>query len=211
MADEEEPPAYHPGAGFEHDSREPLLDLTSELSGSEELWLIQWPHHDLPDIDGKEICISLDSNGCSGSFEDLSGKTYDIVSTVEDQGPSVFVSSVSETDIVGSISRRVSLVHYPDPKELEQRDAAKKSKRLHTPSGSSMKSLSHRSSDVTDISKLRKMHSSRSPGASAYSGPSYSKGNQTPRSSSSKGGGGSSRDSKRRHINSTTTTGPSQR
>ncbi len=36
---------YRPEAGFEEDSREPLVDLS--LTDSTELWLIQWPHNEV--------------------------------------------------------------------------------------------------------------------------------------------------------------------
>ncbi|KDP24903.1 hypothetical protein JCGZ_24281 [Jatropha curcas] len=159
---------YRPDAGFEEDSREPLVDLS--LTDSTELWLIQWPHNELPDFQGKEISLGLHRDGSLGSFESSSGKIYDVVScNAQESDATVFLSSSSETKIVGNISRRVSLVHYPDPKELEKQEAEKKSKRLHQMSAaSSMLNSSHRFSTPTQ-SKLRSSYSSKGHGASTHS------------------------------------------
>ncbi|CAN0928505.1 hypothetical protein LINGRAHAP2_LOCUS36543 [Linum grandiflorum] len=99
MSDEEELPAYQPGPGFEHNSREKLCDISSACSSSTEIFLFQWALNDLPNIHGMQVPITLESNGCSGSFEDLSGKKYDIVGTNQEQGPSVFMPSASEIEI----------------------------------------------------------------------------------------------------------------
>ncbi|OAY43813.1 mediator-associated protein 2 [Manihot esculenta] len=161
--------SYKPEAGFEEDIREPLVDLS--LTDSTELWLIQWPHNELPDFQGKEISISLHRDGCLGSFEGSSGKVYDVVSSfMEEPDATVFVSSESETKIVGNISRRVSLVHYHDPKELEKQEAEKKSKRLYQMSaGSSLINSSNHSGTPSQSSRLRNSHSSRGHPASTHS------------------------------------------
>ncbi|CAI0395805.1 unnamed protein product [Linum tenue] len=208
--DGEEVPAYQPDVGFEQDTREPLFDLTSARSSSTELWLIQWPPHELPDIHGKEVCITFDQNGSSGSFEDLSGKMYDIVGTDVERDAAVFMSSGSETEIVGNISHRVSLVHFPDPKEIEQRVAEKKSKRLYQMTSSKINS-SHHSSGVTESSRLKHSTSSRGPAASTHTGregPSASKRRHVQKSPGSKGG--SSLDSKRRQSSSNYISGTSE-
>ncbi|KDP23252.1 hypothetical protein JCGZ_23085 [Jatropha curcas] len=159
---------YRPDAGFEEDWREPLVDLS--LTDSTELWLIQWPHNELPDFQGKEISLGLYHDGCLGSFEGSFGKIYDVVScAAQESDATVFLSSASETKIVGNISRRVSRVHYRDPKELEKQEAEKKSKRLHQMSaGSSVINSSHRLSTPTQ-SKLRRSYSSKGHGASTHS------------------------------------------
>ncbi|CAI0623028.1 unnamed protein product [Linum tenue] len=209
--DGEEVPGYQPDDGFEQDTREPLLDLTGARSSSKELWLIQWPPHDLPDIHGKEVCITFDRNGSSGSFEDLSGKKYDIVGTDVERDAAVFMSSVSETEIVGNISHRISLVHFPDPKEIEQRVAEKTSKRLYQMT-SSKNNSSHHSSGVTGSSRLKNSTSSRGPAASTHTsreGPSASKRRHVQKSPGSKGG--PSLDSKRRQSSSNYISGTSER
>ncbi|CAL1412591.1 unnamed protein product [Linum trigynum] len=211
MDGEEEVPAYQPDDGFEQDTREPLLDLTGARSSSKELWLIQWPPHDLPDIHGKEVCITFDRNVSSGSFEDLSGKKYDIVGTDVERDAAVFMSSVSETEIVGNISHRVSLVHFPDPKEIEQRVAEKKSKMLYQMT-SSKNNSSHHSSGVTGSSRLKNSTSSRGPAASTHTsreGPSASKRRHVQKSPGSKGG--PSLDSKCRQSSSNYISGTSER
>ncbi|XP_065879583.1 mediator-associated protein 2 [Euphorbia lathyris] len=144
---------YKPEAGFQEDLREPLVDLS--LTDSTELWLIQWPQNELPDCHGIELPLNLHGDGCLGSFEGLSGKAYDVVScATREPNATVFLSTASETKIVGNISRRVSLVHYPDPKELERQEAEKKSKRFHQMSGGS--------TTPSRSSKLRNPSSSRS-------------------------------------------------
>ncbi|KAJ7972986.1 mediator-associated protein 2 [Quillaja saponaria] len=112
--------AYKCPPEFEVDAKEPLLNLS--LTDSTELWLVQLPYSQdsLADIDGKELSLNLHHDGQLGSFEGLSGKQYDLVSSAS-QVPdaTVFVSSATKQKIVGKISRRVSLVHYPGPKDLE--------------------------------------------------------------------------------------------
>lgn len=71
---------------------------------------------------------------------------------------------------VGNISRRVSLVHYHDPKELEKQEAEKKSKRLYQMSaGSSLINSSNHSGTPSQSSRLRNSHSSRGHPASTHS------------------------------------------
>ncbi|XP_050223960.1 mediator-associated protein 2 [Mercurialis annua] len=142
--------AYWPTAEFEEDSREPLFDLSLTDSDSTEFWLIQWRHNELPDLHGKELSLNLHSDGCLASFEGSSGKVYDVVScAAQDPDATVFLSSASETKFVGNISRRVSLAHFPDPKQLEKEAAEKKSKRLHGMSAGS----SYYSATPTQTSK----------------------------------------------------------
>ncbi|KAJ8475984.1 hypothetical protein OPV22_019711 [Ensete ventricosum] len=112
---------YKPGPDFEEDSRTPLVDIS--LTDSTELWLIQWPINQLQpaDFNGKELTLKLNRDGKLGGFESASGKSYDFVSfAAHEPDATVFVPSVSETKVVGKISRRVCLVHYPEPGELEK-------------------------------------------------------------------------------------------
>ncbi|KAJ6428474.1 hypothetical protein OIU84_023825 [Salix udensis] len=75
-----------------------------------------------------------------------------------------------ETKIVGKISRQVSLVHYPEPKELEKQEAERKSKRSYQMSaGSSLMNSSLRSGTTTPSSKLRNSQLSRGQATSTYS------------------------------------------
>uniref|UniRef100_A0A2P2JLH8 Uncharacterized protein MANES_08G100300 n=1 Tax=Rhizophora mucronata TaxID=61149 RepID=A0A2P2JLH8_RHIMU len=163
---------YKPEAGFELDSRESLVDLSS-TAASTELWLIQWPYHEVPDFHGKEMPLNLhNDNGCLGTFEgSSSGKAYSVVScTSEEPEATVFLSSSSETKIAGKISRRVSLVHYPEPEELEKLEAEKKSKRLYQMSArSSLISSSHHSVTPIQSTKLGNSHSSRGHSALTHS------------------------------------------
>ncbi|CAM8942689.1 unnamed protein product [Rhodiola kirilowii] len=102
---------------FEKDQCEPLIDL--DLSDSTELWLIQWPYKQDLDFDGQEVSLK---HYVDGSL----GKEYEVVSFKSlDADATVFVSSASESKVVGKISRRVSFVHYPDPVELSMYDPDK--------------------------------------------------------------------------------------
>ncbi|KAE8706210.1 Cytochrome p450 51g1 [Hibiscus syriacus] len=117
--------AYRPPPEFDEDSSQQLVDLT--LSDSTELFLIQWPLHQNPEINGEVVTLQLDSDGKLGSFTDSTGKDYDLVSsTSKVSDATVIFSSGSESKIVGKISRRVSLVHYTTPEEYEQLSSNKK-------------------------------------------------------------------------------------
>ncbi|OVA10592.1 hypothetical protein BVC80_8969g22 [Macleaya cordata] len=110
---------YIPTADFQEDVKDPLLEIP--LTDSTELWLIQWPINQPPDFDGQEVSLKLHHDGQLGSFESSSGKSYEVVSyATQEPDATVFLSSASESKIVGKISRRVCLVHYPEPSELEQ-------------------------------------------------------------------------------------------
>lgn len=128
---------YKPTEEYEEELRDPLVDLS--LIDSTELWLIQWPYKQMPDFDGKELSLELRGNGRLGSFEDSSGKAYDIVSNdFQEPDEMVFLNYPSEPKIDGKISRQVSLVHYPEPKEVEEL-IPDKIRQLHvTSSGASM-------------------------------------------------------------------------
>ncbi|XP_051149715.1 mediator-associated protein 2-like [Andrographis paniculata] len=112
--------SYQPPAVFVEDKKDTLIDL--DLTDSTELWLIQWPINEPPDFDGQQVSLNHKGDGHVGTFEGSSGKSYDVVSS-KSQGPEVmvFLTSASEAKIAGKISRRVSLVHYPEPSELQRR------------------------------------------------------------------------------------------
>ncbi|KAL3528301.1 hypothetical protein ACH5RR_007623 [Cinchona calisaya] len=120
-----------PEEEFEEVKKDPLIDLN--LTDSNELWLIQWPINQAPDFNGQQVSLKLHHDGHLGSFEGSSGKSYEVVS-FKSQEPeaTVFLSSASESKIAGKISRRVSLVHYPEPSELK-------------PSGLDIKQMAQRS------------------------------------------------------------------
>lgn len=112
---------YKPRPDFQVETKEPLIDLSS--TDNTELWLIQWPKSkdkELPGLDGQELSLKLHHDGQLGSFEDSSGKAYDVVSfAAQESNATVFLSSAAESKIVGKISRLVSLVHYPEPNEIQ--------------------------------------------------------------------------------------------
>ncbi|KAK6241763.1 hypothetical protein QUC31_014576 [Theobroma cacao] len=117
--------SYIPPPEFVEDSSEQLVDLT--LSESTELFLIQWPLHQHPEINGKEFTLQLGPDGKLGSLIDSAGKAYDFVSSAsQEPDATVILSSASESKIVGKISRRVSLVHYMEPEEYEKLSSDKR-------------------------------------------------------------------------------------
>ncbi|KAL3634779.1 hypothetical protein CASFOL_021833 [Castilleja foliolosa] len=114
--------SYQAPPSFVEDTKDPLIHL--DLTGSTELWLIQWPINQPLDFDGKQVTVKLGGDGRMGTFEGSSGKSYDVIS-YKSQGPeaTVFLTSASEAKIAGKISRRVSLISYPDPSELQKRNS----------------------------------------------------------------------------------------
>ncbi|KAL1561219.1 hypothetical protein AAHA92_03949 [Salvia divinorum] len=114
--------SYHPGSDFVEDDREPLINL--ESSDSTELWLIQLPLDQTLELDGQQVSLKLQGDGHIGTFESSSGKSYEMFS-MKSQGSkeTVFSSSGSETKIAGKITRHVSLIHYPDPSEVQKRSS----------------------------------------------------------------------------------------
>uniref|UniRef100_A0A2N9EXH2 Mediator-associated protein 2 n=1 Tax=Fagus sylvatica TaxID=28930 RepID=A0A2N9EXH2_FAGSY len=90
---------YKPPPEFQVEAKEPLIDLSS--TDSTELWLIQWPKNkELPGLDGQELSLNLHRDGQLGSFEDSSGKNYDIVSfAAQESNATVFLSSASKPNI----------------------------------------------------------------------------------------------------------------
>ncbi|KAE9598351.1 hypothetical protein Lal_00004220 [Lupinus albus] len=121
MANSENQKGYTPAQEFVQLENDSLLDFN--FTDSTELWLLQVPFSNdfLTDIDGKEVSVKLDNDGQLTSFEGSSGKVYDFIS-FDDQEPdeTVFVPSSREPKIAGKISRRISVVHYPDPKERQK-------------------------------------------------------------------------------------------
>ncbi|KAJ1378597.1 hypothetical protein SESBI_47683 [Sesbania bispinosa] len=121
MVGSENAEGYRPQTEYVEDSNEALIDLN--LSDSTELWLLKLPFSKdlLSAIDGEELSLNLHNDGKLTSFKDSSGKVYDFVSfAAQEPDETVFVSSSMEPKIAGKISKRVSVVHYPDPKELEK-------------------------------------------------------------------------------------------
>ncbi|KZV35029.1 mediator-associated protein 2 [Dorcoceras hygrometricum] len=117
---------YQPPNEFAEDKKDPLIDF--DITDSTELWLIQWPINQSPDFDGKEFSLKLNGDARIGSFESAAGKSYEVIS-LKSQGPEpmIFLSSTAEAKIATKISRRVSLIHYPEPGELKKRNNPKSS------------------------------------------------------------------------------------
>ncbi|KAL4577070.1 hypothetical protein LXL04_013171 [Taraxacum kok-saghyz] len=110
---------------FQEDARAPIIEPNT--ADSTEFWLIQWPKDQIPDFDGQQISLNLQNDdGQLGTFEASSGKSYDVVSLVAQEPKAmVFLSSASDSKIVGKISRRVSFVRYLEPDEVPKDDTKK--------------------------------------------------------------------------------------
>ncbi|CAL5341153.1 unnamed protein product [Camellia sinensis] len=157
-----------PPPEFQEDVKDSVIDLS--LTDSTELWLIQWPINQAVDFDGQELSLKLHHDGLLGSFEGSSGKSYDVVSyNAEVPNATVFLSSASESKIVGKISRRVSLVHYPEPSELEKQNTSHQKQMYQRSSGTSLTNSSHRFATHTQSTRPRSSKSSGSNAASMLS------------------------------------------
>ncbi|CAM0880855.1 unnamed protein product [Alopecurus aequalis] len=112
---------YEPGPAFQESGEDDMLEISP--SDSTELWLIQWPinHVDASDFHGKEVSLKLHQDGNLGNLESSSGESYELVSfAAQRPDATVFIPSGSEMKAVGKVSRRVCLVRYPEPQELEK-------------------------------------------------------------------------------------------
>ncbi|KAL3641742.1 hypothetical protein CASFOL_012557 [Castilleja foliolosa] len=178
--------SYEPPAGFLEDKKDPLIDL--DLTGSTELWLIHWPMNQQPDFDdfnGQKVTVKLGGDGRMGTLEGSSGKSYDMIS-YKSQGPeaTVFLTSASEAKIAGKISRRVSLIHYPDPSELQKRQSQRssgatssKSGRRHATPSRSIKPTKSTVSGYSNPSKSSKRKRDEPSKSTSHSGRDSGKGN----------------------------------
>ncbi|KAA8529729.1 hypothetical protein F0562_034171 [Nyssa sinensis] len=122
-----------------------------------------------PDFDGQELTLKLHRDGKLGTMEGSSGKSYDVVSfSAQDPDATVFQSSASESKIVGKISRRVSLVNYPEPAELQKHDKQKQ-KMYQRSSGTSLTNSLHHFATPTQGSRPRNLQSAGGNAASTHS------------------------------------------
>ncbi|XP_048574298.1 mediator-associated protein 2-like [Triticum urartu] len=115
--------SYEPGPAFQESQSGEQGKPEIPLSDSTELWLIQWPlnHVNASDFHGEEVSLTLHHNGNLGNLESPSGTSYEPVSFAAQQpDATVFIPSGSQMKAVGKISRRVCLVRYPEPEELEK-------------------------------------------------------------------------------------------
>uniref|UniRef100_A0A0D9UZ92 Uncharacterized protein n=1 Tax=Leersia perrieri TaxID=77586 RepID=A0A0D9UZ92_9ORYZ len=100
-------------------------------------------HLDASDFHGKELTLKLHGDGKLGSLESSSGKFYDLVSfSAQQPDATVFLPSGSEAKAVGKIARRVNLVRYPDPEELEKPSFGNLTPSIKKSAGSSKKTKS---------------------------------------------------------------------
>uniref|UniRef100_A0A3Q7HXM2 Mediator-associated protein 2 n=1 Tax=Solanum lycopersicum TaxID=4081 RepID=A0A3Q7HXM2_SOLLC len=174
--------SYKPPSEFEEVKKDSLVNLN--ISDSTELWLIQWPFNQSlsltsvlsfdisnwllqhPGLDGQEVSLKLHHDGHIGSFEDSSGKfskSYEVVSCrAQDPDALVFLSSDSEPKIAGKISRRVSLVHYPEPSELKQNSINLKQMMAQRSSGTTLTNSSRRFATPSQSTRTRSIMRSES-------------------------------------------------
>eukprot|EP00268_Persea_americana_P024842 TRINITY_DN2422_c0_g1_i1.p1 TRINITY_DN2422_c0_g1~~TRINITY_DN2422_c0_g1_i1.p1 ORF type:complete len:240 (-),score=41.95 TRINITY_DN2422_c0_g1_i1:369-1088(-) len=113
---------YQPPPDYKEDKKELLAEIS--VTDSTELWLMQWPLNQLqPDeFEGKELSLKLHHDGTLGTFESSSGKSYDLVSfAAHKPDATVILASASESKVVGKFTRRVCLVHYPEPESIDER------------------------------------------------------------------------------------------
>lgn len=146
--------SYKPPPEFEEVKKDSLINLN--ITDSTELWLIQWPFNQHPGLDGQEVSLKLHHDGHMGSFEDSSGKPYEVVSCrAQDPDAVVFLSSDSEPIIAGKISRRVSLIHYPEPSELKQNSINLKQLMAQRSSATTLTNSSRRFATPTQSTRTR--------------------------------------------------------
>lgn len=144
MADNRSDYRYKPGPDFDEDKRVPILPISS--SHSTELWLIQWSINQLlpADFHGKELSLKLHRDGKLASFQNSSGKSYEVISfAAQVPDATVFFPSSSDSKVVGKISRRACLVHYPEPGEFDKPSFSNPNLSGLRFDGSKMKTLSH--------------------------------------------------------------------
>ncbi|XP_027769845.1 mediator-associated protein 2-like [Solanum pennellii] len=107
--------------GVNFGARVICVQVRAPVVSVDRVWRISGLETGHPGLDGQEVSLKLHHYGHIGSFEDSSGKSYEVVSCrAQDPDAVVFLSSQSEPKIDGKISRRVSLIHYPEPSELKQ-------------------------------------------------------------------------------------------
>lgn len=146
--------SYKPPSEFEEVKKDSLVNLN--ITDSTELWLIQWPFNQHPGLDGQEVSLKLHHDGHMGSFEDSSGKSYEVVSCrAQDPDAVVFLPSESEPKIAGKISRRVSLIHYPEPSELKQNSINLKQMMAQRSSGTTLTNSSRRFATPSQSTRTR--------------------------------------------------------
>ncbi|CAN8264342.1 unnamed protein product [Cochlearia groenlandica] len=200
---------YKPSEDFVVNKLQPLVDF--DMTGSKELWLIQCPLSHFPEIDGKEFKVKLDKDGILGGFEDSYGKEVNLMSFAsQDADATVIIPSGEQSNIVGKISRRASLVCYPEPKELLETMKARTQQKLVGAatsssgkySGNPTQSSRHKSGQSTFRHSAASTRSSKQ--KSTLTGLT-----DTPKSSSKRKHSGSS--SSKHHSSTTTGSGSSER
>lgn len=185
---------YKPPPEFQDDARDPLIDLN--LTDSTELWLIQWPKDHSPDLDGQQVSLDLNGDGELGNFEVSPGKSYKVVSyAYQEPDATVFLSSGLESKIVGKVTRRVSLVHYPEPSEFSKHDTSKLRKMHERSSATSLTNSAHHF--TTPTKSIKPKHSQS---ASGYRTSTHSSGRRSTLSIEKE----PSKSSMRRHVDDPT-------
>ncbi|KAM7500211.1 hypothetical protein LguiA_024625 [Lonicera macranthoides] len=100
----------------------------------------------------------------------LARKSYDVVSyAAQDPDASVFICSGSESKVVGKISRRISLLHYPDPRELQKQKSENLRQMYEKSSGTSLTNSSRHFATPTQSIRPRRTSSVSGNPASTHS------------------------------------------
>ncbi|KAK9748683.1 hypothetical protein RND81_02G073300 [Saponaria officinalis] len=162
---------------FKEDTQNSLVDI--HLNENTELWLVQLPDDQFPDIDGQNLTLDLDQDGELGSVKGPDGTEYTLVNFPSEVAETtVFQPAPSGTKIVGKISRHVSLIHYPEPKKHGATNVAARkrmplsSKTTFTKSQFSTPSRTTSHKNVSSHSRSDSARSSRKSGLSRQSGDS---------------------------------------
>lgn len=187
-SDDEDSKRYKPNKEFVEYATGPLVDLN--LTDSTELWLIKVPNSNdknlIDDIAGKESSFKLNKEGTLASFAGASGETYDFLSFASTEpDETVFVSSATESKIGGKISRRVSVVHYPDPRALEKISSTNPNQTLQNSIAAATQSAQRRSH--TSATKSSRAKSSISGLSERTTTPKRHGENRRPQPESSRG------------------------
>ncbi|CAI9272867.1 unnamed protein product [Lactuca saligna] len=151
---------FKPPPEFQDDARAPIVEPNA--SDSTELWLIQWPKDQVPDFDGQQISLNLNNDdGQLGSFEASSGKSYDVVSlAAQEPKAMVFISSATDSKIVGKITRRVSFVRYLEADEVPKDDTKKLKQMYERSNATSLTNSGHQFSTPAKSTRTKGTHSS---------------------------------------------------
>ncbi|KAL9245044.1 hypothetical protein vseg_018743 [Gypsophila vaccaria] len=169
---------YVAAAEFREDIQESLVDDIL-LNANTELWLVQLPDDQFPEIDSQNLTLDFDQDGELGSVKGPDGIDYTLVNFPSEVAETVvFQPTPSGTNIVGKIARHVSLIHYPEPKQQGAASAGSRkrmplsSKTTFTKSQFSTPSRTTSHKNISSQNRSDSVAGSRKSGRSRQSGDS---------------------------------------